>query len=111
MIVPVTMRERMKLRACAFRAEHGWEGMAITLTNDHDGLAFAVLIASETAIDAILFMICGLDVAAEVAAIDFRNFAFASQRAAFHFLCHRFAQLVEQHKGRLIGQPQIARDG
>ena len=39
-----------------------------------------------------------------ISAIDFRDFAFASKLAAFHFFRHGLPQLVEQYECGLIGQ-------
>ena len=101
----------MKRWAWRFGAEHGRERVAAALADDDDDLALAVLIASEAAVPAILFQIGGLHVAAEIAAIDFRDLAFAAEHAALHFGGHRFAHLVQQHESGLVGDAQIAAHG
>ena len=53
----------------------------------------------------------GLDVAAEIAAIHFSDFAFPADHAALQFGCHGFAEFVQQHESALVGDVQIAREG
>jgi hypothetical protein len=55
-------------------------------------------------------MVRGFHVAAEIAAVDFRDLALASKLAALHFFGHGFAQFMEQHEGGLVGQAKIAGD-
>ena len=97
-----------ELHGPGFRLEHGRDGVAATLADhDHD-LALAGLIAEQATVAAVLAIIGGLDVAAEIAAIHFRNLAFAADNAAPQFCRHCFAQLVEQHESALVGDVQIA---
>ena len=56
-------------------------------------------------------MVGGLDVAAEISAIDLCHLAVAADGPALQFLCHCFAQLVEQDESALVGHVQIAREG
>jgi hypothetical protein len=49
-----------------------------------------------SAVAAVFFLIGGLHIAAEISTINFGFFAFPADNAALHFLCHRFAQLVQQ---------------
>src|ERR1700682_4554194 len=73
------------------------------MDDDHD-LALAVLIFGKATINALLFQVGGLDVAAEIFAVDFSRLAFIADNAAFHFLSHGFAQLVQQNECRLVGE-------
>ncbi len=91
-------------------AEHGRKRAAIAFTDNHDSLALAVLIAGETAITAVFAMVGGLHIAAKIPAIDFRDDALASKLAAFHFLGHGLAKLMEQYERSLIGQAEVARN-
>jgi hypothetical protein len=75
-----------------------------------NGLALAVLVAGEPTIAAVFNMIGGLEVTAKIAAVDFRDNAFASKLAAFHFFGHGLAKLMQQYERGLIGQAKIARD-
>ena len=65
---------------------------------------------TKAAVAAVLFEVRGLDVAAEIAAIDFRNLAFAADHAVLELARHRLAELVQEHEGALVGQAQIAGD-
>jgi hypothetical protein len=55
----------------ALGMEHGRNRVPAALADDHNDLALAALILSEAAIKALLFAIGGLDVAAEISAINF----------------------------------------
>ena len=102
------MRERMNERACpSVRNTAGSERPFAFADNDH-GLAFACLIAKQTTIAAVLDMVRGLHVTAKISAIYFRDDTLATKLAAFHFLGHGLAQLVEQYECGLIGQSKIA---
>ena len=68
------------------------------------------LVFEQAAITAVLFQVGGLHVAAEIAAIDLRHLALAADHAALQFRRHRFAELVQQHEGALVGDAQIARE-
>src|SRR5258706_14514855 len=78
---------------------------------DDNHLTLAILIASETAVDAMLFQVGWLHIAAEVAAIPLTLFAFTADNATAHFFCHRFAYLVQQHECGLVGQAQVTAQG
>ena len=54
--------------------------------------------------------VCGPNISAEITAIHFRYFALAADDAAFQFLRHRLAELVQQNKSALVGDTQIARE-
>ncbi len=43
--------------------------------------------------------------------INLSHLAFTADDTALHFLSHSFAQLVQQHECRLVGQAQIAAEG
>jgi aldehyde dehydrogenase (NAD+) len=92
----------------ALRTKNGGDRIAVALADDDDNLALAVLMASEAAVDAGLFEVGGLHVAAKIAAINLSLFAFSADDAAFHFLCHGFTQLVQEDEGGLVGQAQVA---
>lgn len=92
----------------AFRMEDSRDGMAVALANDNDALALAVLVDRKAPVAAVLFEVRGLDVAAEIAAVDFDMLAFAADHATLHFFGHGLAQLVEQHEGGLVGRAQFA---
>ncbi len=53
----------------SLRTEHGRKRAAIALTDNHDGLALAVLIAGEAAIAAVFAQIGWLHIAAEISGI------------------------------------------
>ena len=85
-IVPLATRALMKLSGLAFRLEHGRDRVAVALANDDDDLALAVLILREATVAAVLLVVRRLDVAAEIAAVDFGDLALAADDAALHFL-------------------------
>ena len=87
----------------ALGMEHGWNRLAAALPHDDNDLTLAILIASETAVDAIFLQIGGLDIPSKISPIDLGLFAFTADNATAHFLSHRFAQFVEQHECRLVG--------
>jgi hypothetical protein len=95
-------------RSLALEVEHRRNRVPAALTYDDNNLALAVLIASETTVSALLLHVGGLHVTAEIAAINFGFFAFPADNAALQFLCHSFAELVQQHECGLIGQAQVA---
>ena len=82
--------------------------MAVALAHDDDGLALAVLVHGEAAIAAVLLVVRGLLVAAEVGAVHLGRLALAAHDAAPQLLRHGLAQLVGQHEGRLVGHAEIA---
>jgi len=61
-------------------------GIAAALANDHYYLPLAVLILSKATIDALLFQICGPDVAAEIPAINLSLLAFPTDNATGNFI-------------------------
>jgi hypothetical protein len=91
-----------------FGAEHRRKRAAIAFADNHDCLSLAGLVAGKTAIAAVFNMIGRLHVTAKIAAIDFRNYAFASKLAALHFFGHGLAKLMEQHESGLVGQTEVA---
>ena len=98
--VPLATRARMKTSAWpSVRNTAGTELPPRSRTID-DNLALAGLVFGQAAIHAVLVEIGGLHVAAEIAAIDLGDFAFAADDAAFHFLRHRLAQLVAARRKR-----------
>jgi hypothetical protein len=68
-------------------------------------------LAGETAVSPIFFVVRGLDVAAEISAVDFRDLTLTAKRAAFHFFGDGLAQFVQQDVSAFIGHAQIARHG
>src|SRR5271166_5797004 len=79
--------------------------------SDDDDLALAALVAAKTTVAAALTKIGGLDIAAEIVAVDLRDLAFAADCAALHFLRHRFAELVAENECGLVRRTKIAREG
>lgn len=77
---------------------------AVAGADDDDALALAGLIDLKATIAAVLAHVGRLDVAAELAAVDFNFLAGAADNAALHFFRHRFAQLVQQDEGGLGGR-------
>jgi hypothetical protein len=57
--------------------EHGWNRVPAALTDDNNHFALTVLVANKTTVAAVLFVVCGLEVAAEIAAIDLSCLALA----------------------------------
>jgi hypothetical protein len=53
----------------------------------------------------------GLHVAAEISAVHLSNLALTADNTALHFLSHRFAKLVLEDKGALVGDAQVAAEG
>src|SRR3984957_10511624 len=95
-------------RGLAFGIENGRNRIAAALRHDNDHLALAALIFGEATVNTILLAIGGLHIPAEVTAIHFRRFAFPADHTALQFLCHRFAQLVQQNERTLVGDAKIA---
>ena len=69
------------------------------------------LIAPVLAVLAIFAKVRGFDVAAKMAAVDFRNLALATYDPALEFFGHRFAHFVAEHESRFVGQAQVAAHG
>src|SRR5205823_5225889 len=89
-------------------AEHAGERPAATLADhDHD-LALARLIDPQPTIAAVLAIVGGLHIAAEIAAVDFRPLALAADCGLPNLACHCFAHLVSQNERRLVLRPEIA---
>jgi hypothetical protein len=91
----------------AFRTEHGRDRIAATLANDDNHLALAVLVAGKAAINAVLFEVRGLDVAAEIAAVHL-CLTLAADNAALQFVRHGFPQFVQEHERALVRDAQVA---
>lgn len=94
----------------ALGAEHGGDRLAAALADDDDALALAGLVLREAPVAAVLLVVGGLGVAAEVPAIDLDGLAFTADRAALQLDGHGLAQLVQQHEGALVGDAEIARE-
>lgn len=94
----------------AFALEHGRDRIAAALADDDDDLALAVLVLEQAAVAPVLAKVRRLHIAAEIAAIDFRNLAFSADHPVLVLGCHRLAELVQEHEGALVGQAQIAGD-
>lgn len=95
----------------AFRMEHCRDRVTAALADDHNNLALAGLIAKQATVAAVFLHVGGLGIAAEIAAIDFNRLSFTADNAALHFLCHGFAQLVQQDECRLVRRAQVAAEG
>ena len=94
-------------RGLAFRAEYCRKGVAIPLTDDDHALPLAVLVLGQPPIPAVLAMIGGLLIAAEIAAIDLCHLADAADHPALQLGCHRLAQLMSENEGRLVLNAEI----
>jgi hypothetical protein len=66
----------------------------------NDGLALAALVFGEAAVPAILGLVGGLHIAAEIAAIDLRSLAVAAQMRALHFGRRGLANFVSENPSR-----------
>lgn len=80
---------------------------ALALAHDNNALALARLIFREATVLAVLFVVRGFDVTAEVRAVDFDR---AGQRGVRDFGRHRLAKLVLQNERRPILHVEIARE-
>jgi hypothetical protein len=89
--------------------EHGRNRVPAALAYDDNNLTLAILIASETTVDAICLEVGGLDVSPKISAINLSLFAFTANSAALEFFRHGFAQLVQEDECRLIGQARSLR--
>lgn len=72
-------------------------------------LPHAGLVLGQAAVNTILSKIASQNVATEVCTVNLGTVV--ADPAALRFLGHCLAQLVAQHKSRLVGQPQVARHG
>ena len=89
-----------------FRAKHIGQRAAVAFAGHDDDAALAVLIAGKPAIDPVLFPVRGLDVAAEVGAVDLD---LARQRIGrVLFGGDGLADFVAEHVGRLVLAIQVA---
>src|SRR5437016_1100188 len=75
----------------AFRAKNGWHRIAAPFADNDYNLPLPILVASITAVAAVLLLVCWLYIAAKIAAIDFSHLALATDDAALQFLSHCFA--------------------
>lgn len=96
---------RNERHAIGFGLGDGRERAPVALArNDHDA-ALAGLVLRKAAINAVLLLIGGADMAADIGAIDFHR---ALNLHACVLGSHGFAQLVSEHKGRPILHVEIA---
>jgi hypothetical protein len=79
----------MKLSAEPSERKHGRDRAAVALVNDDDTLALAVLVLGETTVARFSLVVGGLDVAAEISAVDFDDFAHAAAAASRQPSGHR----------------------
>src|SRR5579883_1465525 len=85
--------------------------MTVALADHDNALPLAILIAAKATVAPMLAEIGWLDVAAEIRAIGFGNFASAANGAALHFGCHRLTHFVRQHEGGFVLGAEIAAKG
>lgn len=98
-------------KSLSLGAENGRKGVAIALTDDDNGLALAVLVAGKPTIHAVFFVVRGLHVTAEIAAVDLRDLTFPAESPSLHLLRHGLAQLMQQDESAFVGHREIAREG
>jgi hypothetical protein len=67
------------------------------------------LVDRESAVATIFLPVCRLHVSTEITAINFNGLTFATDNTALHFLSHRFAQFMRQHKTSFVRRAEIAR--
>src|SRR5207248_99115 len=77
----------------------------------HHDLALARAVAEKAAVFAIFAAVGRLHIAAEIAAVDFRPLALATDRGLANLRSHRFAELVSENEGALVGRAQVTAKG
>jgi len=86
-----------------FRLEDERQRPAATLAHDDHDPALASLVASKTAVNAVLLPVGRLDVATEVSAVDL-----AGNCRLLGFGRNRLAKLVQQNERRLVLPIEVA---
>ena len=107
-VVPLATRALMNDDGLRFALEHGRDALPPRSRTITTTLRLPDWLRRKATVAAILAMVGGLHVAAEISAIDLGDLAFAADHAALQFLGHRLAQLVQQHERALVGHVQIA---
>ena len=97
-----------EIRSVGFVLEHVGDGAPVTLADRHHHAALAVLVLGKAAVLAVLLLVGRLDVATDIAAVDFHLFPFATHDDAAHLGRHGFPELVAEDEGRLVLDVQIA---
>jgi uncharacterized membrane protein len=85
-------------------------GATVALANHNNHVALAGLLFGEPAILAVVLPVLGLDMTAEIGAVDFRNLLFAVDVGVRDRRPHSLAQLVQQHESALRVDVDIAAD-
>ena len=93
--------------ALGFTLANKGQGAALAFAHHHNRLAKARLVDSQAPVAAVFFPVGGLHISAKIGTIDFHV---AIEGKACRFPCHRFTQLVRQHKGGFVLHVQIATD-
>ena len=99
----------MKAVEAASFGERLSESATVALADHDDDLALAVLVFGQATVNAILGEVRRLDVAAEIAAIDFGNLAFAADDARPSFRTRRPRGFCERERKPSCIDAQIAR--
>ena len=92
--------------ACKFRLARNGDSAAATLAHDDNTAALAGLVFGQAAVLAIIFVVGGLNMAAEISAINFHS---AGKCNVLHFRSHALAQLVGHDVGGAILAIEVAR--
>jgi hypothetical protein len=80
----------------------------VALADRDNDLAFAVLIFDQTAVAAVLYMNCWLQITTQMATINFSDFAFAARLRVLHFRRGGLAVFIGENPGRFGVNAQIA---
>src|ERR1044071_1292655 len=99
---------RMKFRAAASLSKTPRQCLAVALADHNHDPPLAGLMAALAPVNAIHFAVRRLDVAAEIAAVDFRPLALAADRALANLGSHRFPELMRQHERGFVGRAEVA---
>src|SRR6266851_6887659 len=89
--------------------EHARQRIPAALADHDNATALAGLVLGKATVAAILTAVCRLHVTPKIAAVDFGGLAFAADRAALQFFCHRLAELVRENECGLVRRAEIAR--